>query len=433
MTPRAPGAVQLVRAAADGAAARCPASGPGTGRVAACSGPSREKGAAATGLQAAALERVARSALRALIGRWRGGAVPDLPGDAFLGEAGIGLDSLEMLEAVADLNRRFGLSVTGVEDHLLVNRRLCDWGRLIEAHFDLVGDAAELTFSTSGSTGAPKEIDHRLPGLLAEVDALGGALWPDAADAPSRVLALVPAHHIFGFLLTVLLPGRLGVEVVDLSGKGPGALGRLGRPGDLVVATPHLLSLALNTMKPTGGLTAIVSGASTPDALWQMASDREVALIEIYGATETAGVGYRRSPHAGFALMPHLDRAGPGIFAAGRGQLDVQDRLRWLGPRSFVLEGRKDNVVQVAGVNVSPQATGRHLERTDGVAAATVRLDTQSGRLKAFVIAKPGKDEAVLEVALRMGAEALPAAARPARYTFGLRLPTTPAGKLSDW
>jgi 4-coumarate--CoA ligase len=439
-------------------------------------------------LDAASLARICRGALRERLSRVRGVPVPPVPEDLPLvdrpGAAGqrdaahdrgsargarrepasLGLDSLELLETVADLDRRFALSRTGIEDHLLLRPTLAEWGALIAEHLRRCGPDLPVTFMTSGSQGAPRMVAHPASSLLAEADALIDVLAPcgsgahcpaaraagAAASAPvgssegaaasealRRVLVLVPCHHIFGFLFGALVPARACWPVIDLAGRAPGALARTARPGDLIVATPYLLSLALQAGESIpAGCSAVVSGAAAPADVWADAARAGLGLTEIYGATETGGIGWRRGPDHPFDLLPHLSRAGAGVAGPCGAPLSLQDRLAWRGPRSFALLGRVDRVVQVAGVNVSPDAVARHLAALEGVSDAAVRLDPATGRLKAFIVPTdpalcitPG----ALEPCLRAACADLPAPARPQRFDLGTALPTGPSGKPTDW
>lgn len=439
-------------------------------------------------LDAASLARICRGALRERLSRGRGVPVPPVPDDLPLvdrpgaagqggaardgGSAGgarrehasLGLDSLELLEAVADLDRRFALSRTGIEDHLLIRPTLAAWGALIAEHLRRCGPDLSVTFMTSGSQGAPRAVAHPASTLLAEADALidvlapcgSGARGPAArttgpgASAPGgsaegvaapealgRVLVLVPCHHIFGFLFGALVPARAGWPVIDLAGRAPGTLARTARHGDLIVATPYLLSLALQAGESIpAGCSAVVSGAAAPADLWADGARAGLGLTEIYGATETGGIGWRRAPDHPFELLPHLSRAGNGVAGPCGATLPLQDRLAWRGPRSFALLGRVDRVVQVAGVNVSPDAVARRLAALEEVSDAAVRLDHASGRLKAFIVpTDPAlcSTPRALEPRLRAACADLPAPARPQRFDLGTAVPTAPSGKPTDW
>jgi 4-coumarate--CoA ligase len=352
-----------------------------------------------------------------------------------LDEDGLGLDSLARLRAIATVTGFFGLADSGVEDYLVIDPRLSAWTEVVRHHLVLRGALTRLTFTTSGSSGlTPKRATHRLGDLVAEVDAVAQVLDHQSGGI-GRVLASVPPHHIYGFLFTVLMPDRQGWAVADLSENPPTAALRQARRGDLVVGTPFTWQTACDgEAQAAGPACGFVSTAPAPPALWPTTRAAGIAhLTEIYGSSETSGIGWRESPDAAFTLLPHLDRCGDEAARDGT-CLPLQDRLDWTAPRSFRLAGRLDEAVQVGGTNVTPSAVVRILSGVDGVAEMAVRLD--GDRLKAFVVPQASRraDTERLEQALRDAAARLLAPpARPARYTFGAQLPRTAMGKLADW
>lgn len=368
-----------------------------------------------------------------------GAATPPvaLTADTDIGEEGLGFDSLARLGLVARLNRFFGLAATGIEDYLVVRSTFGDWIDLIETHFRLVGDTGRITFSTSGTTGPARDVGHDLAGLVGEARGHADRHFPDSA-AEGRVLATVPAFHIYGFLFTVLLPGLAGREVVDIAALGPGAATRLARPGDLVIGTPTTWAAALaagGAFAP--GVRGVTSGAPAGADLWAGLGRAGLAgLTEVYGSTETAGVGARSGSDEAFGLLAHLERTDEGGVAsrASGSPLPIQDRLNWTGPRSFRLAGRVDGAVQVGGVNIWPDRVAAWLASQAGVAEASVRL--AGPRLKAFIVPDTGTgtDTPSLEASLRRAMTAgLTAPERPVRLTFGAALPRSALGKPADW
>jgi long-chain acyl-CoA synthetase len=110
----------------------------------------------------------------------------------------LGVDSLELLRWPAPwprpcrcTQRRRGLPARAPHPGRLGRHR-----RHGLQHWD-----GELTFRTSGSTGEPKRCVHALAPAAQETAALA-ALFPGRRRCCWRV----PAHHIYGFLFTVLLP-----------------------------------------------------------------------------------------------------------------------------------------------------------------------------------------------------------------------------------
>lgn len=350
--------------------------------------------------------------------------------DIIIGEADLGLDSLDRLELVRRMNCAFGLEATGIEDYLLIRRSFGDWIDLILVHFEKVGPEAVLGFATSGSTGAPRIVKHRRVALESETSVHPDAVFP-LGSRGQRVIAMVPPHHLYGFLWTVLLPIRLGMDVVDLSRAAPGALFRVCRAGDLVVATPFLWEqIALADRRLPEGVVGVTSGAPSSPSTWQAARQIGLSrLIEIYGATETGGVGWRDAEHADFALLGDVEHQDGELFRLET-PLPVQDRLDWTGERQFRVLGRKDKVVQVAGVNVNLETLRRRLLEATGADDAAVRL--ADDRLKAF-IAVPRRREATARDAVHALLKRLPAPERPVEIRFGAALPRTAMGKVAAW
>ena len=154
------------------------------------------------------------------------------PSELAIDEQGLGLDSLERLSIASALSEALHLHESGIEDLLLARRLFGQW--LEVAAEGLAAFDARLTFRTSGSSGVAKACPHELANLRQEVEHLS-SLVPHTR----RVLTAVPAHHIYGFLFTVLLPDRLRCnEVLDIRLMTPTAVASFLRPGDLVISHP---------------------------------------------------------------------------------------------------------------------------------------------------------------------------------------------------
>ncbi|MDR5857785.1 AMP-binding protein [Caballeronia sp. LZ062] len=357
-----------------------------------------------------------------------------------MGEDGLGLDSIERLSIATSLSELIQLDKSGRDEALLNQRDFGEW--LDVAASGLKEYSAQLVFRTSGSTGKPKRCAHALADLEREAEHLATIL-----AGTRRVLAAVPAHHIYGFLFTVLLPFELsGIEVIDVRHVTPSALPRMMAPGDVLVSHPaHLALVARFTDSLPRGVSALTSTAPCPAELAQAltaegAFDR---VLEIYGSSETAGVGVREAPASDFQLMPFWTRDAADATrlvhrAHDRGERSVtlQDHLQWITEDSFIVSGRRDNAVQVAGTNVFPARVREALLQHPHVDDAAVRLmdPSEGARLKAFVVPSAGVDVERLAIDLQRWTVArLSAPERPKSFTFGARLPLSDCGKDSNW
>ena len=361
------------------------------------------------------------------------------PAELALDERGLGLDSIERLSVASALSEALHLHESGIEDLLLARRRFGEW--LEVAAEGLSAFDARLTFRTSGSGGIAKACPHALADLLQEVEHLA-SLMPSTR----RVLAAVPAHHIYGFLFTVLLPNRLGCkEVVDIRRMTPQAVASMMRPDDLLISHPANWSvLARHVRQLPPRVHGVTSTAPCPDPLAQTLGDIGLgSLTQVYGSSETAGIATRTTASAPLRLMPFWSRdAGDehGLLRAGvDGSIrsyEMQDRVEWLDDHRFSVCGRRDEGVQVGGINVFPARVRQVLLDHPQVTDARIRLMTpnEGSRLKAFVVTAPGCDPVALRSDLWAWTEArLTAPERPKSFTFGEHLPRNAMGKLSDW
>ncbi|HYF55216.1 MAG TPA: AMP-binding protein [Salinarimonas sp.] len=391
-------------------------------------------------LARAALARVVESKMRAEIaaaaGRHGSGTpsrrLPPGPWPEALGvgegapEESLGCDSLERLWLAAALAETFDLAEAA--QALNEAATFGDWLDRIEAAWP--GD--RVTFLTSGSSGVPKPCAHAMADLALEIEGLAPLL-----PGRRRVVAGVPAHHIYGFLFTAMLPERLGLPVVAY-GSAPLA------PGDLVVSFPdHWRLVARSHPAFPPDVTGVTSTAPCPRELMDDLSARGIAaFVEVYGSSETAGLGTRFYPAPAYRLMPQwrfddgAEADRPSLVHASGRRVGAMDRLARVGERAFMVEGRLDGMVQVGGVNVDPGAVAARLREHTLVADAAVRLmrPDEGTRLKAFVVLAPGTPEETAREDLRAWiAGALPAPARPASLAFGPALPVGAMGKAADW
>ncbi len=354
----------------------------------------------------------------------------------------LGADSLERLTLASAVAEFIQLHHAGTEDAMLVRRTLGDWVTIAQTGLD--HHSAALTFRTSGSSAEPKACEHALGSLLQEVEALA-ALF----SGTKRILSAVPSHHIYGFLFTVLLPQALGLgeaDILDVRGSSPARLAQQVLPGDLVIGHPEFWQAVARAV-PTlsAGARGVTSTAPCPDSVSDAIEQTGLgALYHIYGASETAGIGWRASFRDAYRLFEYwqiessetdqLVRTSP---AGERRMFAVPDHTDWIDARHFRVGSRRDAAVQVGGINVYPAGVRDVLLRHPQVSDVVVRLmrPDEGTRLKAFIVPSPAvTDLGAFEIELRawIGAT-LPAAERPQAFRFGTALPVTEAGKAADW
>ena len=359
----------------------------------------------------------------------------------------LGLDSLERLDLATTVAVQFHLSETGLDRALLAQARLGDWTAIILESRRRWDQA--ISFQTSGSTGRPRMHPHALALLVEEID-----WFAERLAGHRRLLLAAPRHHIYGFLFGLMLSARLDLPVLDVRDRPPTGVLTSAQPGDLLIAHPAFLELARRGPgRIAPGVSLVTSTAPCPPELWlDLVSAGCDRILEVYGASETAGIAVRTVAAAPFALLPHWARAreATGGEPAGSTTLLVRrdgkgglleralpDAVAWLDDRHFRVLGRQDGAVQVGGVNVYPERVRACLRAHPEVAAAAVRLGgpAQGGRLKAFVVpAADCQDPAGLPARLAAWlADRLTPAEQPRAITLGAQLPRSRLGKPQDW
>lgn len=355
-------------------------------------------------------------------------------------DADLGVDSLELLALATALAEALHLGESGIEDYLLARRTLGEWVEI--AALGLERYSACLTFRTSGSTGRPKPCVHGLAALAQEARHLA-TLFP----ARRRVLSAVPAHHIYGFLFSVLLPQELGLcaeDVLDLRVSTPAWLARGAQPGDLVIGHPEFWGAVARTVpRLPADVVGVTSTAPCPDDVCEAVESAGIArLVQVYGASETAGIAARGSHREPYTLFPYWRLAANGVLtrrlrAGAEHVIAGQDHLVPCGDGQVHLGPRLDQAVQVGGINVFPARVREVLQRHPAVQDAAVRLmrPDEGTRLKAFVVPREGamSGEALLAQLQRWIDVELTTAERPKAIRLGSALPVTASGKPADW
>lgn len=374
-------------------------------------------------LDRAALRRILQDKLRA-----DSAAADALPATPWPDDFPVGADSLERMALAGAINEMFHLHETGIEDLLLARRSFGGWLDIVSQAW--LSHPQHITFSTSGSTGVPKPCPHGMANLAAE------AAEHAARLRPGRILSAVPSHHIYGFIFGILLPLHAVCPVLDLRRTLPA--GGAFRPDDVIVSFPDHLRFLARTFSRLPAVTAVTATAAMPEALARDMRARGLArLVEIYGASETGGIGWRDDPGAPFTLLDRWSAATPEpdgtwrLTLADGSAAVTPDEIRQQGARGFTLLRRRDGAVQIGGINVFPERVAAVLATHPRVREARVRLG-QGGRLKALVV--PGDDGAGLADELRAWSNAnLTVSERPLALTMARAVPTGAMGKDADW
>lgn len=311
-----------------------------------------------------------------------------------------------------------------------------------------------VSFSTSGSTAAPKPVVKTFESLAKET-AFHRARLADTLARKPLFLSTVEPHHMYGTLWRVMLPKAAGCPVDPDVILSPETLLAKMRSADAVflVTTPSFLARFTAYAEaydvPQNCVEITTSGALlTADV---SAAAKRVfgrAPQEIFGSTETGGVAWRRQEegNADAALWRVFDPVT--VRTAPDGRLVVASpfsfRRRYtlgdgvtLTPdrRAFSLHGRLDRLVKIAEHRVSLPAYEEVLKSLPDVAdAALCPLEGPHGSyLGAVVVRTPDAPPLPAKPGLALRQRLLPLFPKgtvPRRYRFVHDLPRNAQGKV---
>lgn len=251
----------------------------------------------------------------------------------------LGMDSLARMYLAAQVNEFFGVFQTSVENYLLTDSILDHWVlkiRRARQEKDRV-----IVFRTSGTSGTPRQVPHLMEFLLREAHVL-----QDVLPRPTQIISTVPSNHIYGFLYTVVLPALWQVPVRSLAEINASTL----TPDSLIIGTPSTWEYVYRTLGGVGPMacSGVSSTAPLSGRLFSKLTEAGIDLVDVYGSSDTGGLGFRRSPDAPFHLFSHVSIPGDKELHS------MPDRIERVSEREIRVLGRVDGAIQIGGVNVYP-------------------------------------------------------------------------------
>jgi len=230
----------------------------------------------------------------------------------------------------------------------------------------LINEDTPIVFFTSGSSGLPKAINKTFGQLIVEVTELENCFGNELGD--SSVMSTVSHQHIYGLLFKLLWPIWAGRDVflkpfeypehlvheilnkkhnkVCLIGS-PAYFHRLVKDNVLIECEQHL-----NVIFSSGGPLDVDSALTLQKTL-------NCSVIEVFGSTETGGIGWRQrdlidnEPWNAFNrivikaddVTQRLSLKSP--YINGNDWFEADDRVLLKEDNKFQLLGRIDRVVKI--------------------------------------------------------------------------------------
>ncbi|MDI1308696.1 MAG: AMP-binding protein [Methylotenera sp.] len=294
---------------------------------------------------------------------------------------------------------------------------------------------------TSGSTGQPNPHPKKWGSLVQNVQAQAKRLGLSESNEYSFI-GTIPPQHMYGFESTVLLPWQSGNAISSAQPFYPAdicsAMQSIPAPRILVSTPLHLrllLDSELNIAEP-----ALLLSATAPLSYTladKVETTLKAPLIEIYGSTETGQIATRRTIDGdSWQLLPQikLTQQGEQVFAEG-GHVEVattlNDIIELTEPGFFLLHGRTQDLINIAGKRSSLTNLNHHLNAIEGVIDGAFFMPDELShdhvtRLSACVVA-PNLTASQLLAALRTKIDP---AFLPRPLLFLETLPRNATGKL---
>lgn len=293
------------------------------------------------------------------------------------------LDSLSTHQVISFVADFFDIKDTGVLNHLVTKPSLEHLLASVRSRID--ESDITLTFYTSGTTGKPKAVRHRLIDLRHEANQ-----WRALLGQCERIYCCVPVHHIYGFIWAILNATEHGAALTDVRKQ---LLSRLEvTEPSLLIAVPSMVELLL--MMPTASKqhTTLVLSTQPCDmnTLIRLKDAGFKQVIQIYGSTETGGIGWRDSSMHDYRLRTDLLWINQRVVDNEGHPMAIQDSLQFSSDTDFSIGSRHDRCIQVNGYNVDSKYVRGKLLALPNVKDAVVSIVEDCGKpiLKATLTTK---------------------------------------------
>ncbi len=294
---------------------------------------------------------------------------------------------------------------------------------------------------TSGSTGSPiphpKSWGSLVHNVQVQAERLGLLTSTDYC-----IVGTIPPQHMYGLESTVLLPLQSGNAFSSAQPFYPADIGSaleaIPAPR-ILVSTPLHLRLLLDAELKLPELVLTLS-ATAPLSLTlahKIEKTLKTPLVEIYGSTETGQIATRRTTQTDtWELLPNLQltQRGQQVWADG-GHVEIavplNDIIEITDTNHFLLHGRTQDLINIAGKRSSLANLNHHLNAIEGVIDGAFYMPDELShdhvtRLSACVVA-PNLTATALLTALRLKIDPV---FLPRPLLFVESLPRNATGKL---
>jgi acyl-coenzyme A synthetase/AMP-(fatty) acid ligase len=256
-------------------------------------------------------------------------------------------------------------------------------------------DNVNITLFTSGSTGSATSIQKTFQQLANEVNVLENLFGSYFLDC--EVFGTVSHQHIYGLLFRILLPLSLGVPFSDTMLEYPDQVANMSSSNRTLVSSPALLKRLTIEQVKIGYKKVFSSGGVLPFESSNQCSYLFGSMpIEVYGSSETGGIGWREQTalNEPLTVFPGLD-----VRCTDKGRLEVRspfilqdhwwltdDHVSLLPDGRFHLMGRADRIVKVSEKRISLVEVERRLQEFSEIQEVVAIALENSNRLEVAAV-----------------------------------------------
>lgn len=260
------------------------------------------------------------------------------------------------------------------------------------AGIDKVNEKSKILFFTSGSSGFPVGAFKSDANLLLEVQSLKKVLM---SREIKRVVVSVPFVHIYGVLAGLLLPIELdNITLVVKEDFLPYELLEEASHEDTLVITTPVFIKALGKLPEAKDLSSSLFISSTaPLALDDVAIFEDKyssSIVQLFGSTETGGIAYKKGRGTQWNVLSGVDikRSDDKLSVTSPfisnyilnteivelKQPYVTEDIVEIQENTFVLVGRSNKLIKIAGKRISAVQIENILEEIPEINKAIVAL-----------------------------------------------------------
>jgi acyl-coenzyme A synthetase/AMP-(fatty) acid ligase len=199
---------------------------------------------------------------------------------------------------------------------------------------------------------------------------------------------------MYGFLFTIGLPEYLKIPVIYPSQINWQQV----TPGTLIVATPFQWQLLVNSL-PNNlcNIQGVTAASPMYQDLYNQISSKNIVLTEIYGSTETAGVGFRKNCQEPFKLFPYWQiKDINGSFELEdrdtQKPYPLMDNIYQFSNQTFSILGRKDQQIKIAGHLVNLDNLKKSIQKLSNICECTISAKSESNEIIIYANLKLNND-----------------------------------------